>query len=497
MAVNIKKDFPSTRSRKPDLNTLVYGKVPPQACDMEEAVIGACLLERETFEQVMEIISEPEVFYMDAHKKVYASMIALYKSGSQIDLLTITEQLRKSNELDIVGGIYYLSNLTMAVISSAHAVTHARIVFEKFMQREIIRICGSAISDAYDDQTDVFDLIEKIEVEIKGVTAGIISDSAIPAHKAFGEMLTNIEHQKANNSDLIGISSGLPDLDRLTLGWIKECLIILAARPSVGKTAFAVNFATNAVTQNKPTLLFSLESSSVPLVTRIAAAKKEINIENIRMGRLTDMENNKLINYYQEFSKYPLHIDSKSRSLSTIIKVARKWHKKNCKAKGLEGLIIIDYLQLINNKNAGNREQEVAGISRGLKELSMELEVPIIALSQLNREVEKTGNKKPGLQHIRESGAIEQDADVIMFIWWEELANKERQLHLLIEKNREGKCGDVPLKMNAEFQKIMSIDDFSQNSVKPSFITNNSGNYNPDAFTEGKKNVPDNDDVPF
>lgn len=467
MSVNIKKEF-----RKPVFN-LSLGKLPPQAIEMEQAVLGACMLERETFEQIMEVISEPEVFYMDAHQKIYSAMVTLHKTGSQIDLLTITEQLRKTNELDIIGGSYFLTNLTMAVLTSAHAVTHARVVFEKFMQREIIRICGGAISDAYEDSTDVFDLIDKVESEVKGITSGIISESAVHASKAFGDMLKNIDIQKATNSDLIGISSGLPDLDRITLGWIKQHLIILAARPSVGKTAFAVNFATNAITSNNPVLLFSLESSDVPLVTRIAAAKKEVNIENIRTGRLNELDSNKLSNYYSEFSRYPLYIDSKSRSLSTIIKVARKWHKKNCKAKGLEGMIIIDYLQLIKNKEySNNREQEIASISRALKELAMELEVPVIALSQLNREVEKTGDKKPGLQHIRESGAIEQDADIIMFIWWEEIENGGRKLHLLIEKNREGKRGDVQLKMNAEFQKILSIDDFSQD-ILPSFISNN------------------------
>ena len=496
------KQFLATQKSMINTNSLVYGKLPPQAIQLEEAVLAACMLERETFESVMEVIPDHECFYVDAHQKIYAAMMLMHKTGVQIDLLTITEQLRKTNELELIGGHYYLTRLTEAISTSAHAITHARIVMEKFMQREIIRICGAAISDAYEDETDVFDLLEHVEVAVKNITAGIISESAVHAGKAYGKMLENIEHQMKTKSDLIGISSGLVDVDRLTLGWIKEQLIILAARPSVGKTAFGVNFAKSALVQKKPTLLFSLESSDVPLVTRMAAAENEINIENIRMGRLTDLEKNKLLNYYHEFSKYPFYIDSKSRTLNAIIKVARKWHKKNCRNKKggdgittvLDGLIIIDYLQLIKNKEyAGNREQEVASISRGLKELAMELGVPIIALSQLNREVEKTGNKKPGLQHIRESGAIEQDADVIMFIWWEELEKGERKLHLLIEKNREGKCGDVPLKMNAEFQKILSIDDF-QSQVQPSFITNN---YQPNNFSESKKSNEQDLDVPF
>jgi replicative DNA helicase len=475
MALNIKIE-----RRKPDLTTLVYGKVPPQAPELEEAVIGACLLERDTFEEVMQIL-HPECFYVDAHQKIYAAACIVYNEGRPVDLLTVTEQLRKSNELEIVGGAYALTNLTMAVLSTAHVVEHARIVFEKFVNRELIRISGSIISDAYEDSTDPFELHEMASKQLNAIFDGISGDSSVSVGDAYDKVIEAAEAQKESQSGIIGTPSGFDELDRLTLGWIDTDLIILAARPSQGKTAFAVNFAEQAakvrnVRQKDGTikqerthvLLFSLESSAVSLTRRIAAAKLQIPMEQIRSGSLNEWQLGMMKQERATFKSMPIKIDSEARMARQIIKKGRAWRKKI--PKHAKGLIIIDYLQLMKGSGKGNRENEVSEMSRDLKELAMELDVPIIALSQLNREVEKTGNKKPNLSHLRESGAIEQDANIVMFVWWEELPNGEKQLHLLVEKNREGKCGDVLLKMNGDFQKIMNMEE-SVEPVYPSIVS--------------------------
>jgi len=470
MAVNIKKEF-AQRLPMRSLPTLIYGKVPPQASDLEEAVLGACMLERDTFESVMEIIFSPDCFYVDAHQKVFNAMCILYNSGGMVDLLTITDQLRKTNELELIGGASALSKLTMSVLSSGHVMAHAAAVMECFFKREVIRICGQAINDAYDDCGDAFELMERVETEVKSIADGILSDNACPVGVTFNKMLTQIKHQKTLKTDLIGITSGFDELDRLTLGWIETNLIILAARPSVGKTAFAVNFAQNAARRGNATvLMFALESSDISLVRRMAAAQCQIPLEDIRTGRVNDFQEELLIRAASDFNSLSIKIDEKSRKLSDIKKSIRRWAKRA--QKGKKKLVIIDYLQLMSLEGKGNREQEISTISRDLVELAKELNLPIIALSQLNREVEKRADKKPNIADLRESGALEQDATIIILPWWEDLSEGGKQLHALVVKNREGQCGDVLLKMNGDFQKIMNMEEFHQN-IPPSFISNN------------------------
>lgn len=477
MSVTIKKEFSNTRSRKPDLSTLVYGKVPPQAPELEEAVLGACMLEKDAFEQVLEIIPSHECFYLDNHQKIYEAMCLLYNSGSKVDALTVCEQLSKMSSLEIVGGRHAISKITEAVVTGAHIRIHSFIVMEKFMQREVIRICGSAINDAYEDSTDVFELMNDLEMQVKSITDGIIGGTDITVGVTYGKMLEVMQRQREMRTDVIGVKSGYDELDRMTLGFQKTDLIILAARPSQGKTAVAVNFAVNA---EVPTLIFSLESTNIPLVRRMAAAKNSIPLKDIRRGCVDIDQFDKMKAAQIEFHKLPIKIDSKSRSLSSIKKVARKWVKAQRKINpDAELEIIIDYLQLMTVSGKGNREQEIATISRDLKELATELEVPIIALSQLNREIEKTATKKPNLSHLRESGALEQDANVVMFIWWETtsendaLGNPVMKTWIVIAKNRDGECGDVQLKFNGDLQKWMNMEEqtaaISASYVKASY----------------------------
>lgn len=471
----IKKEFGSTRSRKTDLTTLVFGKVPPQACEMEEAILGACMLERNAFELAFEIIHNEEIFYVDAHQKIYAAIIFLHNAGYPVDLLTVTEQLKKTNELELVGGAYYLTRLTMSVLSSAHVEYHARIVFEKYALREHIRIAGQILSDAYEDSTDVFDLHDLATKQFSEIFDGISGNTTVTIGESFKNVIETAKKQKDLKTEIIGISSGYADLDRLTLGWIKTDLIILAARPSEGKTAFAVNFARNAALNNNPILFFCLESTDISLTRRIASAHLGINLRSIRTGNLSNSQMIQMDSSVSDFFKLPITFDESTMTLSGIVKVAKRW-KKNLKGNSSQ-LIIIDYLQLIEVSGKQNREQEVAKVSRELKKLAKELDVPIIALSQLNREIEKRVNKRPMLSDIRESGAVEQDATTLMAIWWKIINETVKELRIVVLKNREGETGEALLKMDADIQKIFDINDLNQN-VHPSIFNTNFQNPN-------------------
>ena len=293
MAVNIKKDFGNIRNRKPDLTTLVYGKVPPQAPELEEAVLGASMLEKDTFAQVLEIIQSEECFYVDAHQKIYAAMRRLFDKGTPVDLLTITEELRKTNELEIIGGAYFLTRLTMSVLSSAHVEAHARIVMEKFIQRELIRISGAVIGDAYEDSTDVFDLLDKAESGLYEITDKHLRKNFRSLQDVLVKTMNEIDENRKKTDDITGVPSGFSSLDRLTAGWQKTDLIILAARPSVGKTAFALNLAMNAAMnagKQFPVAVFSLEMGAGQIVKRMLSAVSEVPMEAITRGKMAEHE---------------------------------------------------------------------------------------------------------------------------------------------------------------------------------------------------------------
>jgi len=488
MAVNIKKDY-STRSRKPDLNTLVWGKVPPQSIELEEAVLGACMLERDAFEQVMEILQSPECFYMDAHQKIYSACCELHNEGSPVDLLTITEQLRKRNELEIIGGAYYLTRLTQAVLTSAHVQTHARIVMEKFIQRELIRISGAVIGDAYEDSTDVFDLLDRIDTQVQELRDGIIQgNTAAPLGEIFQEVLMGIEEQKQRKSELLGVDTGFVELNRVLLGLCKGDFIMLGARPSQGKTALLLNFAQNAVESKVSAagevLIFSIESSKVNLGRRFAASKCSVPLKNIREGSTNEFQDQLMMRYMAEFSRMPIRIDDKTQNLNAIVAAIRNAHKKYTKTpKGKQGLpfiVGIDYLQLITVPGNLNDEARVSRISQAFKKLGTELDIIIIGLAQLNREVGKRGSDKPQTTDLRNSGQLEQDAQVILLIWHEQIQEPGGQLtvktHIIVAKNKDGETTSVELKTNFSIQRWMNLEDMNQ-SVPASFITGNYQTY--------------------
>jgi replicative DNA helicase len=465
---------------------MVYGKVPPQAKELEEAVLGAIMLEKSAFDTVVEIL-KPECFYLEGHQRIYRTMQSLAQKSQPIDILTVIEELKVRQELEVVGGPYFVTKLTNAVISSANIETHSRIILQKFIQRELIRISGEIIGDAYEDSTDVFDLLDDAESKLFEITNNHLRKNFDSIDSVLVKTIQRIEDMRHKQEDITGVPSGFASLDRITYGWQQTDLIILAARPSVGKTAFALNLARNAaLSSTRPTCVafFSLEMSSAQLVQRILSAESEIFMEKIARGRLEEHEMKQLYKKgIDRLAKAPIYIDD-TPALNIFELRAKCRRLKN---KHNVGIIIIDYLQLMSGggDNKGNREQEISQISRALKGLAKELQVPIIALSQLSRAVEsrKEGEKIPQLSDLRESGAIEQDADMVMFLYRPEYygitANEmgesnKGETHVKIAKHRNGSLETVKLRALLHIQKFTEYgeDDFGG-------IGNPGGNWKP------------------
>ncbi len=475
---NINKDKKFRRKPTADMNTMMFGKIPPQSKELEEAILGAIMLEKSAFDVAVEIL-KPQCFYLEAHQRIYQAMQSLANKSMPIDLLTVVEELRIREDLEFVGGPYYVTKLTNSVVSSANIEHHARIVVQKFIQRELIRISGEIITEAYEDSTDVFDMLDSAEGKLFEITNNHLRRNFDDIDTVIMKTITKIDEMRNRQEDITGVPTGFPTLDKVTYGWQSTDLIILAARPSVGKTAFALNLARSAALHpTKPTAVgfFSLEMSSSQLVTRILSAESEILLEKISRGKLEDHEMKQLYKKgIERLSKAPIYIDD-SAALNIFELRAKCRRLKN---KYNVGLIIIDYLQLMSgsaDKNS-NREQEISKISRDLKSLAKELQVPIIALSQLSREVErrKEGNKVPQLSDLRESGAIEQDADMVMFLYrpeYHDITSNEMgesnkgDTYVKIAKHRNGSLENIKLKAQLHIQKFIEEEgaqDFMNN----------------------------------
>ena len=462
---NVNKDR-KRRKSSIDLSTMVYGKVPPQAKELEEAVLGAIMLEKSAFDSLVDTNLKPECFYVESHQTIFRAMMDMQQRGIPIDILTVVEELKRKEQLDAVGGPYYVTKLTNAVVSTANIDAHARIILQKFIQRELIRISGEIIGDAYEDSTDVFDLLDDSETKMFNITNNYLKKNFEDIGNVLAKAITRIDHLRQQEDDISGVTSGFASLDRITYGWQPTDLIILAARPSVGKTAFALNLARNAaLTPVKPTAVgfFSLEMSASQLVQRILSAESEIMLEKISRGKLEDYEYQQLhTKGIKKLETAPLYIDD-TAALNIFefrAKARRLVNKHNV------GLIIIDYLQLMSGTGdrGSNREQEISNISRNLKALAKELNIPIIALSQLSRAVEtRKESKMPQLSDLRESGAIEQDADMVMFIYrpeyYENFQNEhgestQGETHIKIAKHRNGALDNIKLKALLHIQKF-------------------------------------------
>jgi replicative DNA helicase len=450
-----------------------YGKIPPQARDLEEAVLGALLLEQNALSAVVDIL-KPDVFYTEAHKKIYSAIHELFAKQQPIDLLTVTHELKTRGDLEMVGGAFYIAQLTQRVGSAANIEHHARIIIQKFIQRSLIEIASEITKEAYEDSNDVFDLLDNAEQKLFSVSENNLRRDHSDMPTLVRDAVKNIEKAKDHDGTYRGVPSGFSKLDRLTAGWQKSDLIVLAARPGMGKTAFVLSMARNiSVDFKRPVAVFSLEMASVQLVTRLIASETRLSADKLKRGDLKDFEWQQLNDRIGKLIDAPLYIDD--TPALTIFELRAK--ARRMKQQYNIELIIIDYIQLMQgSSDKGNREQEISNISRSLKSLSKELDVPIIALSQLNRSVETRGGlKKPILSDLRESGAIEQDADMVVFIYrpeyykidvMEDQTPSAGKAELIIAKHRNGALADIKMRFIAEFAQFADDDEFDYGTTE-------------------------------
>tara|TARA_Y100001935_G_C17280124_1_gene497015 strand:- start:30 stop:1523 length:1494 start_codon:yes stop_codon:yes gene_type:complete len=458
-----KKSF----SKKENLglvSNIELGKLPPQALDLEESVLGALMLEKEALTNIIDIL-KPENFYKDAHKEIYQAITDLFNNSQPIDLLTVTNQLKKNGTLDIVGGSYYVTKLTTRVNSASNIEFHSRIILEQSIKRELINISSKVQKDAYEDTIDVFDLLDQTEQSLFDVSESHIRKNYKKVQNLMKEAIDELETKKEKKDGITGVPSGFIDLDTITSGWQPSDLVIVAGRPSMGKTAFVLSLIRNAsIDHNLPMGIFSLEMSSLQLVNRLISSEAELDSDKIRKGNLKDYEWQQLLHKTDLLQKAPIFIDD-TPALS-ILELRAK--ARRLKSQHDIQCIIVDYLQLMTSeygKTSGNREQEIASISRSLKAVAKELNIPVIALSQLSRAVEtRGGDKRPVLSDLRESGSIEQDADMVMFIYRAEKYDITEDedgestigiAELLLRKNRNGPTGKVKLKFVERFAKFV------------------------------------------
>lgn len=440
------------------------GKLPPCAIDIEEAVLGAILLERDALNSVIEFL-KPEYFYVEQHVEIYKAVIELFKRSEPIEMLTVTYELRKMGKLELIGGAYYIAVLTSKVSSSANIEYHARILMELALKRSLIATASRIHQEAYEDSTDVFELMEKVESSVLKISDSDLNKNYESAKSLMYKAVKELQERKQAVNGLTGVPSGLLKLDRVTCGWQKSDLIIIAARPGVGKTAFIVSVLRNAAVDFKiPVAIFSLEMASLQLMYRMICAEAEIDSDKLRQGNLNEYDWKQIIAKTGNLTNAPLFIDDKP-GLS-ILELRAKCRR--LKAEHNIQLIAVDYLQLMKGEKGGNREQEIASISRALKGIAKELNVPVIALSQLGRGVEtRGGDKRPQLSDLRESGAIEQDADIVMFLYRAEYYkitvdesgnSTQGQMETIIAKHRNGSLETVQTKFVGRFTKVVDED---------------------------------------
>ncbi len=455
------------KPKMPQGNPLIYGKLPPQAIELEQAVLGAMLIDRDAVSEVVDML-KPESFYVASHQIIYKSIMVLFERSEPVDILTVTEQLRKEGNLESAGGAYGIAELSNKVSSAANVEHHARIVAQKYIQRELISISTTIIRDAYEDTTDVLELLDRSEQNLFSVAEQNLRRSSESMSSLVSKAIKEIDEVRHHDDSLTGVGSGFSDLDRVTNGWQKSDLIVVAARPGMGKTAFTLALARNAaIDYKKPVALFSLEMSSVQLVKRLISMETELSGDKIRKGNLAEHEWIQLTNLTGKLGEAPIFIDD--TPALNIFELRAKCRR--LKQQHDVQMIILDYLQLMSGTSAGkgaNREQEISNISRSLKTIAKELHVPVIALSQLSRAVEtRGGDKKPLLSDLRESGAIEQDADMVIFLYRPEYYGltqdpngqplEEGLAEVIIAKHRNGALETVKTRFIDKYAKFTNM----------------------------------------
>ena len=489
----------------------IEGKLPPQAVDLEEAILGAIMMEKSSIESVIDLLI-PTCFYKDSHALIFKAILSLESAKQPIDILTVTEELKKAGKLDEVGGAYYITQLTDKVTSTANLVYHSQVLVEKYLAREVIRLTGEFQSRGFSDEEDIFELIEELYKQIDIIkNYGIVDDNA-PFNIQVDERVKEKEIMVRDGVKFTGIGTGNDILDKIIGGFVKQNLIVIAARPGMGKSVKGLNYAKECAMQGKTAIVFSLEMSSQELIDRYIVEQSGIPLQLYRANNLTHYQMDDLRAGAKALRKLPIVIsDTPSINCNHIRRKIKSVQKTS-----EVGLIVVDYIQLMTAvDNKGNREQEISSISRGLKAIAKEFNLPVIALAQVSRAAESTKEKRPGLEHLRESGAIENDADIVMFIYRpayyfaygsfpvEKESNGniiycmyskenigqidyERRSELLVAKNRNGEPGGMVkehfighLSKFVELDKLTTEDPFVVEAIKP---MDNSDIFNPAPF---------------
>ncbi len=501
-----KSDIQNIKKKATPTYDLPHAKLPPQALDLEKIILGAMMIDKRGVDEVVDLLT-PEVFYMSEHQEIFEAISALFQEGKPIDIYTVAEKLKARGTLKEIGGEYYLITLSNLVPTAAHIEYHARIVLQMYVKRKLIEISGYVAEKSYDETADVFDVLDEAEKKLFEVSQGSLKRGTELIDSVVLKVKEQLE-QLAKQEGLSGIPTGFPSLDEYTSGWQKGDMVIMAARPGMGKTAFVLTMARNMAVDHKiPVAIFNLEMTSNQLIKRLFSIETSIPADKFRSGKLTDVEWNILNTRMNKIAEAPIYInDSSMLSIFDLRAQARRM-----KSQYDIGIIIIDYLQLMHaqtNNKSGNREQEISTISRNMKSLAKELNIPIIALSQLSRKVEERGDrgghKRPMLSDLRESGAIEQDADIVTFIYrpeyykienWEDDTPTQNQAEYIIAKHRNGKIGNIRLRFDAEFGKFSELSAFNDEMTMESKI--NSGSVE-DAFgTNYDDPISEDDGVPF
>ncbi len=452
------------------------GRVPPQAIEVEEAILGSMLIDENAVGKIIDVIDET-CFYKEAHRIIYQAMLGLYAQSQPIDLVTLTEELRKSNQLDRVGGSYFVSGLSQKVPSASNVQHYAKIVLDKARLRKLINVGSQIVTQAFQATEEVDDLVDQVEQQIFKIAEDKSRQGFIALNPVLHKAFEQIEHFHHQPGGVTGVTSGYKPLDQMTSGFQNSDLIIVAGRPSMGKTALVLSIARNvAVEANKPVGFFSLEMSSLQLVMRLLCAEAQVDAHKVRTGMLPPNDWSKLSTSVGRLSKAPIYIDD-TPSLNILELRARA---RRLKVERQIEILIVDYMQLVNAnaKSNANRQEEVAIISRSLKALAKELDIPVLALSQLSRAVEQRGgDKKPMLSDLRDSGSIEQDADVVMFVHRQDYYDQDefnRQADvvpadIIIGKQRNGPVGEVKLGFIKKFARFVEIDTVRAQEVPPPY----------------------------
>lgn len=437
------------------METAILDRIPPHNLDAEQAVLAAMMLDKDAIYEIVPILKEKD-FYKEAHGIIYRTIVDLAEQGEPVDLITITESLRKSGNLEKVGGVGYIAQVANAIGTSTGVTHYAELIKEKSLLRSLIKIATNLAARSYEDSEETEQILNDAERMILEISQGRVRGGLVPISEVIEGTIERLEILNNKKSEITGLTSGFRDLDKFTSGWQNSDLIIVAARPAMGKTSFCLNLAANAALLAKvPVAIFSLEMSREQLVQRMLSSAAMIDQQKLRTGRLLDKEWIALTSALGPLAEAPIYIDD---TPAISVREIRAKTRRLKAEKGL-GLVVIDYLQLMSTgRRVESRQQEISEISRSLKALARELDIPIIALSQLSRAVEQSQDKRPSLSHLRESGALEQDADIVMFIYRDEYYNPESEkkaiAEIIIAKHRNGPVGTVELTFLKEFTKF-------------------------------------------